>query len=209
MLDGRGQGAGRLANVSGALLLGGASKQMGWDYAALEPGGTSFAGHIAGLLERLFEEVLLVGGSAPADTPGVRTADPPGPPCPLRGLVGALGAASAERVLVVASDLPLVTPELLLALTAWPECDAVVPHNALGRHPLCAIYRRDPVYEVARRRLEAGDLTLEALLDDVETGCLEGDDLASVDPDGLALTNVNEPADLARVRARLRPKGGF
>jgi molybdopterin-guanine dinucleotide biosynthesis protein A len=154
----------------------------------------------ARLLDALFEEVLVVGGEGPPEAPGRRAPDPPGPRCALRGLVGALAGASGERVLVLATDLPQVTPDLLLALVAWPERDAVVPRTQEGSHPLCAIYRRETTLAAARYRLEAGRLQLRGLLDELEVDHLEGADLAAVDPEGVALVNVNTPEDLARVR---------
>jgi molybdopterin-guanine dinucleotide biosynthesis protein A len=194
-----------LATVSAALLTGGASSRMGRDKAHVEIDGLPTASRLSRLLADLFEEVLIVGGNPPAAACGRRVADPEGPQCPLRGIAGALAAASCERVLVVATDLPLVTADLLLALVAWPEADAVVPRTARGPHPLCALYRREPVLEVARARLFDGRLALRGLLEAIDTVTLEEADLALVDPDGTALLNVNTPEDLARARAARSP----
>jgi molybdopterin-guanine dinucleotide biosynthesis protein A len=106
-------------------------------------------------------------------------------------------------VLVVATDLPLLTADLVLALVAWPEADAVVPRSADGAHPLCALYARDPVLPLARANLASGSLALSALLAAVQTAWLEGPDLALVDPDGLALFHANGPEDLAHAEALL------
>lgn len=176
---------------------------MGRDKATLALHGVPFATRLASLLSKLVEDLVLVGGDPPAGAPGRRVADPPGPACALRGLVGALVAASAERVLVLATDLPLVTPDLLLALVAFPAADAVVPCPAEGPQPLCALYRRVPVLTAARARLEAGDLALRGVLDDVAVHRLEPEDLAALDPGGRALWNVNTPDDLERARAWL------
>jgi molybdopterin-guanine dinucleotide biosynthesis protein A len=158
-------------------------------------------------LARIFDEVLLVGGDPPADTLGRRVPDPPGPACALRGVVGALEAARDARVLVLATDLPLVNDALLLALVAWPDADAVVPRAGEGRHALCALLSRERVLPVAKRRLAAGDLALHGLFGEIRTAWLEGEILARLDPEGLALTNVNTPEDLARVERRLTPAG--
>jgi molybdopterin-guanine dinucleotide biosynthesis protein A len=116
--------------------------------------------------------------------------------------VAALAAARAERVLVVATDLPLLTPELLLGLTAWPEHDAVVPRSEEGSHPLCALYRRDVTLAKARERLAQGRFALRGLLDQLDTGYIEGPDLAALDPERRALANLNTPEDLERWRGR-------
>ncbi|MCG8588490.1 MAG: molybdenum cofactor guanylyltransferase [Proteobacteria bacterium] len=192
---------GRFENIAAALLVGGASTRMGRDKASLVLGEVPFAVRLARLLASCCDEVLLVGGEeAPPDAPGRFVADGAGPPSSLRGLVSALEAASAERVLVVATDLPLLSPELLLGLCAWPARQAVVPRDAKGVHPLCALYEREPVLEVARKSLAAGRLALHELLERLDVGFVEGQALAELDPDGTALSNVNTPRDLSRVR---------
>ena len=71
---------------------------MGTHTARLDVGGESLATRIARLLDPLFAELLLVGGEPPGAAPGRRVPDPPGPRCALRGLVGALEAATAGRM---------------------------------------------------------------------------------------------------------------
>lgn len=191
-------GEGRIATVAGAVLVGGASSRMGRDKAHVRIAGASCATRVGRLLASLFEEVLLVGGDPPGDAPGRRVPDPAGPVCALRGLVAALEAARSPRVLVAATDLPLLTPELLLALVAWPEAQAVVPRSRRGAQPLCALYARDAVLPVARERLGSGRLKLHELLAAVATDYVEEEVLERVDPAGHALLNVNTPDDLAR-----------
>jgi molybdopterin-guanine dinucleotide biosynthesis protein A len=177
---------------------------MGRDKAQLPLEGVAAATHLATVLGELFEEVLLVGGEPPRDAPGRPVPDPEGPRSALRGLVGALDAATADRVLVVATDLMSLSPPLLLALLVWPEADAVVPRSGGKAHPLCALYRREPVCSVARRRLAAGELALVGLLDEIRVSYLEGPDLRAVDPDGTALYNANTPEEFERLRQRLQ-----
>jgi molybdopterin-guanine dinucleotide biosynthesis protein A len=106
-------------------------------------------------------------------------------------------------VLVAATDLPLLSADLVLALVAWPEAAAVVPRSADGAHPLCALYARDAVLPLARANLASGRLAISQLLAAVETRWLEGPDLDLVDPEGLALLNANLPEDLARAETLL------
>jgi len=197
------RGEARLGNFSAALLTGGSGTRLGRDKSRVPLAGVAAATRMARRLVRIFEEVLLVGGNPPADTPGRRVPDPPGPACALRGILGALEAARAERVLVLATDLPLVDDALLLALVAWPDADAVAPRAGEGRHALCALLARERVLPVAKRRLATGELALHGFFGEIGTAWLEGEDLARLDPEGLALTNVNTPEDLARVERRL------
>lgn len=185
--------SGRLRTATGAVLLGGASSRMGRDKARLELGGEALALRQARLLAGLFEEVLLVGGEPPAGAPGRAVADPPGERSALRGIVGALEAASAPWVAVVATDLPTLSADLVLGLvaSATPGVDAVVPRRQRPE-PLCALYRVEGVLPEARARLAAGELVLRGLLDALAVTWLEGEDLARVDGDA-ALLNVNTP----------------
>lgn len=200
-------GEGRFADVSAALLLGGASRRMGRDKARLAWDGVALATRTARLLAEHFEDVLLVGGDPPADAPGRRVPDPEGPRCALRGLVAALAEARGERVLVVATDLPLLGPELLLALVAWPEADAVLPRAEGRLEPLCALWARAAVLPRARARLAAGRLALHELVGEGTCVLLEGDDLRAVDPAGTMLANANTPEEWARLERLARGAG--
>lgn len=172
---------------------------MGCDKASLSVAGVPAATRLAHLLGALFDEVLLVGGTPPADAPGRRIPDPADAPrCALRGVVAALAAARAPRVVVVATDLPLMTPDLLLGLVSWPEVAAVAPRSGGYAQPLCAVYRVADALPLARARLAAGTLALHGLLDALGASYLEGDDLAALDPTGRTLLNVNTPEDHAR-----------
>lgn len=191
----------RFAEVTGAVLLGGASARMGRDKARTPVGGRPAALHLAEQLAALCGEVLLVGGDPPPGTQGRKVQDPAGPRSALRGLVGALAGARTEKVLVLATDYYGVTLELLLALLAFPEAEAVLPRDSAHIHPLCALYRRAAVLPRAQQALEAGRLALGQLLEGLEVGFLEGRDLARFDGAGRALANVNTEAELAAFRA--------
>jgi molybdopterin-guanine dinucleotide biosynthesis protein A len=189
--------------VAGAVLLGGASRRMGRDKATLTLDGVAFATRVARTLATLCEEVWLVGGEPPPDAPGRAVPDPPGPTCALRGLATALAATQAPRVLVLATDLPLVSPPLLLALLARDDADVVLPRSPRGLEPLCAVYRREPALAAARRRLSEGRLSLHGILDVLPCRTIEPEELARLDPDGLALRNLNSPEELAAAEAAL------
>jgi molybdopterin-guanine dinucleotide biosynthesis protein A len=197
---------GRIGDAAAAVLLGGASTRMGRDKARLEFAGVPAATRLARRLAALFGEVLLVGGEAPEGAPGRRVADVEGPACALRGLVSALAAARAPRVLVLATDLPLLHADLLLALYAWPEAALVLPETTEGLQPLCALYAREAVLPAARARLARGELALHGLVAEVGASRLSPADVACVDPRGRALTNVNTPRDLERATAWLRER---
>ncbi len=192
---------GRIANVSAAVLIGGASMRMGDDKAQRAFAGAPAATRASRLLASLFGEVLLVGSAPPPDAVGRRVDDGAGERCALRGVEAALAAARAERVLVVATDLVLLTPELVLGLVAWPEADVVMPRVDGMIEPLCALWRRAPVLDRARAQLAAERFALHALVAQLDARFVEGADLRALDPDGTALANANTPEEWARLEA--------
>ena len=177
---------------------------MGRDKARLEWQGEALVVRQARMLAALCEEVLLVGGDPPDEAPGTRVPDPVGEGSALRGLVGALGAARTDWVIVVATDLPALTPDLVLALVGLTgaDTDAIVPRTR-GPEPLCAAYRTASVLPAARRRLAAGQLELRKLLGDIDVTWLEGDDLDRV-AGKAALANVNTPEEWRRFSGAAR-----
>ena len=75
--------------------------------------------------------------------------------------------------------------------------------TAGGAHPLCALYRVEAVLPIARRNFAANQLALRDVLAAVTTAWLEPEAIAVVDRDGLALSNVNTPEDLAEFERRI------
>ena len=135
---------------------------MGRDKALLPHpvSGLPLLAHQAALLRSLpgCAELLL---SAPGDRgyaltgplSGARVAVDAVPDCgPLAGLAAGLAAATTPRLLVLAVDLPLVTPSYLQKLLSWrdavppiqppaPRHAGAVPRHADGGfEPLCAVY---------------------------------------------------------------------
>lgn len=214
MTPGSQKTAGGRAAVTGAVLVGGASRRMGRDKARLKVGGVPMARRAAEVLLGLCEEVLAVDRPErpprrwPAGVRAVR--DPAGAPAAaLAGIATALEAARHPWVLVLACDLPFPRPALLqgligVALARAPDAPptVVVPRTGEVLHPLCAVYHRGLLAQV-RARLAAGDLRVQGLARAHGTPVDEGP-LARWDPDLAGLVNVNTPAELAAARARGR-----
>jgi molybdopterin-guanine dinucleotide biosynthesis protein A len=118
---------------------------------------------------------------------------------PAEGLRAALRSAAAPRILVLAVDMPGVTPAHLRLLLQASSLVADPPPRALcfagpdgRRHPLPGVYRRE-VAEVLERLPDA--FSLQALLEAVPHRVLgpaevgDGVDLAA------GLQNMNRPQD--------------
>ncbi len=93
-----------------------------------------------------------------------------------------------------------ITAALVRRLTVVPpECDAVVPQDANGWHPLCACYRRSIAMRL-KARIDRGELSVRDALGDLTVGVVDAAELARIDPDGMMLMNVNASADYERAQ---------
>lgn len=141
--------------------------------------------------------VLAKAGSALPELPAgiARWSEPDEPRHPLAGITAALRAAHGRAVLVLACDLPLVTPELVRALAAARAGDApAVVTRADGRlQPLCARY--EPAALAALERFDPDGRTVE------QVKALRP---ALLDVDAALLRNVNDALDLADAEATMR-----
>lgn len=196
-----------------AILIGGRSRRMGRAKAALPLGQGTVLERVLAAVADLPVPVHLVGAGATADAdlahlvarlalPVHRDRVPDAGP--LAGLDAAFAATAADRVLLLACDLPFLTGPFLAWLLeqarGWP---AAVPADDGERcHPLCAVYGRGcrPALSAA---LETGRLRLHDFLGDVGARWLPRRTWAGFDPDGQLLANLNTLADYERARARV------
>jgi molybdopterin-guanine dinucleotide biosynthesis protein A len=155
---------GRLANVAAAVLC---------DERAADSAVAAVT-----LLSEICEDVLVLGANPPI---AMGRSVPAKWASPLGRLVAALEAARAERLLVVDAVAGCPRAELVLALTAWPESDVVVPNPHEDDAPACAMYRREPVLTLAQARLAAGETDLSGLLRDVEVSEITVADLVPLE----------------------------
>jgi molybdenum cofactor guanylyltransferase len=171
--------------VAGALLVGGASTRFGSPKALARYEGETLAERGHRVLTEAFGEVIVVGKPADGlDLPFEVLDDGSDLRASIVGLAAALRLAGAEVVVVLPTDMPLVTAELLRALADAVEGhDAAVPQTGA----LPGAYRRTAL-PVLERRIAAGELALHRALGELRTRVVEVDDAA--------LRNVNEPGDL-------------
>lgn len=171
--------------VAGALLVGGASTRFGSPKALARYEDETLAGRAHRVLEAAFGRVVAIGKAGDGlDLPFPVLDDGSEVRAPIVGVAAALRLAGAELVVVLPTDLPLVTPELLRSLAEAAEGkDAAVPQTG----PLPGAYRRSAL-PVLERRIGEGDLALHRAL-----GELDG---RVVECDAGLLHNVNTPEDL-------------
>ncbi|HTH50305.1 MAG TPA: molybdenum cofactor guanylyltransferase [Pyrinomonadaceae bacterium] len=183
------------------ILIGGRSTRFGRDKAFVEFKGETLAGRVARVVQSAFPDRAIHFVAASENQFGSKIKDLEWPVVYDRrsGFGGwsavdaALTNSRSEWTLVLACDLPFVTPELLrsLANEESDDVDAVVPRQTDGRlQPLCAFYRTSPAGRaVGDIFAQGGRLPpLVSIFDELTHSVVAaGDDV---------LRNVNSPADL-------------
>lgn len=188
-----------IGDCAGVVLAGGASRRMGRDKAMIVVRGETMLEKTCRVLRAVFDEVLCVGRVDDASNlPVACVADERPGKGPLGGIETALRRATSGWVFVAACDMPLLTADTIEEL--WEKgargaSGAVVARIGERIHPLAAFYPRD-VLPSLTETLDAGRLAA--------TEFVRGIDPCVVDAvaDGAlarALTNVNDPEELARV----------
>jgi molybdopterin-guanine dinucleotide biosynthesis protein A len=166
--------------LTGILLVGGASTRFGSPKALARLGGETLAERGWRTLGEVCEHRLAVGKSSEAlDLPFPVLDDGNDVRAPIVGLVAGLEAAPTDLCVVLPVDCPLVTPELLLELAG--ACRDVARPR---RGPLPGAYRR-----TALPALKEGGLAIHR--------AILGLDVAVVDVDPHLIVNVNTPDELA------------
>lgn len=179
---------------AGFVLVGGSSSRMGRDKALLPYGGRTLVEHVATQVQAAAGSVFLVGPPERYAALGYPVVADRFPGLgPAAGIHAALAAQRADWNLIVACDMPGLTPPLLESLFQRAEqagghgAAAVAPDGSM--QPLCAVYHRCclPWFERALRegRLKLRDLIASLALTPAPVR------------DPAALANWNTPADVA------------
>jgi molybdopterin-guanine dinucleotide biosynthesis protein A len=179
-------------DVTGVLLVGGASRRFGSPKALAVLDGETLAARAWRTLGEAFADVVAVGKTADAlPLPFPVEDDGSELRASIVGVAAALRLARHELVVVLPVDVPLVTPALLVALADAAE-DAAVTQTG----PLPGAYRRSAL-PVLERRIAAGELALRDALTELQVREIHGN------PD--ELRNVNAVEDLQRLE-RSQPR---
>ena len=189
--------------IAGAILAGGKARRFGGqDKSRLVIEGRSIIERQIEVLHTVADEVFLVGHE-----PG-RFADIGIPVFPDRisgagaigGILTALESTAADRVLVVACDMPFLSAGLLRALATLAEAgDGSWVRTARGPEPLMACYRQAARARI-RAAIESGHLKAAELDQQLTLRELTEHDVATFGPVELLLANLNTPEDYARVQ---------
>ena len=167
-------------DLTGVLLVGGASSRFGSPKALARLGGETLAERTWRVLGEACAHRLAVG-KGDEELPFPVVPDGVTERATIHGLAAAVRAVPTDLCVVLPVDAPLVTAEALLELAAACRGDAAVPQTG----PLPGAYRKS-----ALAALESGELSIRRALARL--------DVAVVELDPALLANVNTPDDLRR-----------
>lgn len=195
----------RRSATLGVVFCGGASKRMGRDKGRLQVEGQSLVARAAARLDGFASEVVLASGREPRYPETGRTCvlDEASDVGPLAGLAAVLAHARQhlrERVLVLACDMPDVSPTLLARLLERAhrtDADLCLPCGPTGDEPLCAVVHVRALPAV-RAALARGERRMDSF-----HGALSVERLALGAEERTSVANLNTPADLLARGGRL------
>lgn len=114
---------------------------------------------------------------------------------PLAGLEAAFDGTNADRILLLACDMPWLSAEFLQWLLAQADIHgSIAPVDTAGQlHPLCAVYDRACRARLAQN-LEQRHLRVQTFARDIGLVGVPAQSWAGFDPAGQLLMNLNDPA---------------
>jgi molybdopterin-guanine dinucleotide biosynthesis protein A len=185
---------------SGFILAGGKSTRMGTDKAFLVFRGRTLLEQALELGRCVTGNVTIVGAPEKFGSfaPVVEDIFPD---CgPLGGIHAALRSSKSEFNLILAVDLPFISPALLQHLlkkaALLPNAIVTIPYGPHGWQPLCAVYRGEFV-DMAEKSLRAGRYKIDVLFDKGWTQTISEEELQAAGFSPGMFRNLNTPDDFA------------
>jgi len=195
--------------TSAAILAGGQARRFGGrDKSRLLIEGRPIIVRQLDVLQRVAQEVFVVASDAARFVDlGVMVHPDLRPNLgAIGGLYTALESAYNDYVIVVACDLPFLTPSLLSELVqraASTRADGAWVRTGRGPEPLIACYRRTAGPKV-RAEIDGGRLQASALGSVLHMREIDAAELERFGSPDELVANVNTPEDYARVQYRRR-----
>ncbi len=187
--------------IGAIVLAGGRSSRFGRDKLAEPIDGRSLLDHVITAVRALTDDIVVVvapGASPVVPALVVLTHDEREFEGPLVGLAAGLAVTTADRVIVVAGDMPTLVPAVLGRLVArlGPDADSAILETSGRRAILPMALATSPAAAAVQRLVAAGERRLGALLDVLDPAVIPEADWRFDDPDGRTLRDVDLPTDL-------------
>jgi molybdopterin-guanine dinucleotide biosynthesis protein A len=187
------------SSIAAAILAGGRARRFGGrDKSRLVVGGRPIIVRQIDVLERVAERVIVIANEPDRFADLALTVFPdiiPGAGA-LGGIYTAICRANADRVIVVACDMPNLDERLLRRLTELAAAtDAAWVRSARGPEPLMACYRASSADRI-RAALDRADLRAGDLNRILNVAEIDAAELATFGGPDQLLRNINSAEDL-------------
>jgi molybdopterin-guanine dinucleotide biosynthesis protein A len=186
-------------DLTAFILAGGKSTRMGTDKAFVDMDGRTLLARALELARSLTPDVRIVGDPAKFASFAPVVEDVFRNCGPLGGIHAALRASHTELNLMLAVDIPFVSPPLLQYLIKRARSSSAtvtVAQAGGGWQPLCAVYRRE-FAEAAEQSLRAGRYKIDALFEAPRTQLITEEELIAAGFPPKMFRNLNTPEELA------------
>jgi phospholipid/cholesterol/gamma-HCH transport system ATP-binding protein len=185
-------------DVTAFILAGGKSTRMGADKAFVTLDGSTLLARSLELARTVTQDVRIVGDTAKF-APFAPVIEDRFHDCgPLGGIHAALRASPTDLTLILAVDVPFLSPALLQYLIMRAKNSAAatvtVPRTSGGWQPLCAVYRRQ-FADAAEQALRSGRYKIDALFT-AQTQAVAEDELEAAGFSTNMFRNLNTPDEL-------------
>jgi len=190
---------GTAPTLSAFILAGGQSSRMGTDKAFVTLDGRTLLSRALDLARSITPDVHIVGDKQKYSSfaPVIEDLFPG---CgPLAGIHAALRSSDHDLNLILAVDVPFVSPALLQYLIARAKdspASVTVPRAGNGLQPLCALYRR-AFADAAEQALRAARYKIDALFHEARTQFITEQDLHAAGFSPQSFRNLNTPEDVS------------
>jgi molybdenum cofactor guanylyltransferase len=185
-------------DLTAFVLAGGKSTRMGQDKAFVKCHGRTLVECALNLALSVTSDVRIVGNARKFGAYATVIEDT-FPDCgPLGGIHAALLGTQSGMNLMLAVDMPFLSPQFLQFLIATArdsEAKVIIPRAQGHLQPLCAIYRRE-FLRTAEKSLLAGRYKINPLFGDIAIEVIEEQQVVRAGFSPLLFRNLNKPQDL-------------
>ena len=193
---------GDLVVVVAAILAGGKSRRMGQDKAFVKIDGVFMIEKVLDVITPLVSQTVIIANEPEAyqrfSLPVY--ADIIVGMGPLSGLYTAFEKTGAEKILLVACDMPHINSDIvryLIEYDEWEE-EALIPFVGGREQGLLALYKRSAIEKVA------GDISQKAIQFDqfrkvISKRLIAEEELEKIEPSLKTFDNINSQEDIGRL----------
>ncbi len=181
-----------------AILAGGRSKRMGSDKALLTIEGIPLLQRVINAAHTLADTRIIISNNPTTHSSFLWSLFPDRFPDtgPLGGLATALHHATTSHLLLLACDMPNLTPSLLQYVVGQPRAShgVIIPEDEKGLQPLCAVYSRS-VLPLAEDAIKQGQLSMQKFVGRINARVVNKEKWATHAGTRNPFTNFNTPEE--------------